>query len=109
MADANDHARVLAEEALRATEERLRHLVEHAQDLIYYCDAVGRFTYVNPAAARVMQYEPQELVGVRFLRLIRPDFHEAANELYTRQMQQRIPNTYFEFAALEKTGAVVWI
>src|SRR6185295_19115767 len=109
MADTSDHARVLAEEALRATEERLRHLVEHAQDLIYYCDALGRFTYVNPAAAHVMQYEPQELVGVHFLRLIRPDFHDAARELYARQMQQRIPNTYFEFAAIAKNGDIVWI
>jgi PAS domain S-box-containing protein len=37
-----------AEEALRSSEERLRHIVEHAQDLIYYCDPRGHFTYVNP-------------------------------------------------------------
>ncbi|HKF67100.1 MAG TPA: PAS domain S-box protein, partial [Vicinamibacterales bacterium] len=37
-------ARHQAEEALRASEERLRHIVEHAQDLIYYCDPAGIFT-----------------------------------------------------------------
>jgi PAS domain-containing protein len=62
-----------AEDALRASEERLRHIVEHAQDLIYYCDPGGRFTYVNPAAARVMKYAEHELIGRHFLTLIRPD------------------------------------
>ncbi|HMD37005.1 MAG TPA: PAS domain S-box protein, partial [Vicinamibacterales bacterium] len=54
-------------QALEATEARLRHIVEHAQDLIYYCDPAGRFTYVNPAAARVMKYDERELLGRHFL------------------------------------------
>ena len=40
--------RRLAEQALRASEERLRHIVEHAQDLIYYCDA----TAASPTSTR---------------------------------------------------------
>src|SRR6266852_4865872 len=54
--------RLLAEEALRVSEERLRHIVEQSQDLIYDCDAEGRFTYVNPTAARVMRYAEHELI-----------------------------------------------
>ena len=38
-------ARHQAEESLRSSEERLRHIVEHAHDLIYYCDPRGIFTY----------------------------------------------------------------
>jgi PAS domain S-box-containing protein len=98
-----------AEEALRASEERLRHLVEHAQDLIYYCDANGRFTYVNPTAARVMQYEMQELLGRHFLTLIRRDHQAAAAELYQRQLAERTPTTYFEFPAITKRGDTVWV
>jgi PAS domain S-box-containing protein len=96
-------------QALEATEARLRHIVEHAQDLIYYCDPGGRFTYVNPAAARVMKYEERELLGRHFLTLIRPDFQPAAREFYERQFAERIPNTYFEFAAVTKAGGIVWI
>ena len=44
-----------AEEALRASEERLRYFVENARDIIYYCDTKGHFTYVNPTAARIMK------------------------------------------------------
>jgi PAS domain S-box-containing protein len=98
-----------AEDALRASEERLRHLVDHAQDLIYYADESGRFTYVNPAAARVMEYDEHELLGRHYLTLIRPDCREQAGELYRAQIQERAPSTYFEFPAVTKTGAELWV
>jgi len=101
--------RRLAEQALRASEARLLHIVEHAQDLIYSCDANGRFTYVNPTAARVLQYDVQELIGRHFLTLIRDDHRDAASELYRRQMAERTATTYFEFPALTRTGDSVWV
>ncbi len=97
------------EDALRASEERLRYFVEHAQDIIYYCDARGRFTYVNPTAARVMQYDEGELIGRHFMTLIRPEDRAKAGDLYTRQLVERTPNTYFEFAAVTKRGEFVWL
>src|SRR5712691_10778418 len=98
-----------AEEALRASEERLRHIVEHAQDLIYYCDAEGHFTYVNPTAARVMQYDERELLGCHFLTLIRGDYQKAAADFYQRQLIERTPMTYLEFTSMTKSGQTVWI
>jgi len=98
-----------AEAALRASEERLRHIVEHAQDLIYYCDADGRFTYVNPAASRVMQYAEAELLGRHFITLIRPDYQPAAGEVYQRQMRDGVANTYFEFPAVTKARDIIWL
>jgi PAS domain S-box-containing protein len=102
-------ARHQTEEALRASEERLRHIVEHAQDLIYYCDPDGIFTYVNPAAARVMGYSEDELLGRHFLTLIRPDYRQEASRVYTAQMERGAPSTYFEFPAVKKDGLTIWI
>jgi PAS domain S-box-containing protein len=101
--------RLRAERALRDSETRLRHIVEHAQDLIYYCDPAGRFTYVNPVAERVMKYEEGELLGLHFMTLIRPDYRDAAAELYTRQIVEQVPNTYFEFPSVTKDGDVLWV
>jgi two-component system cell cycle sensor histidine kinase/response regulator CckA len=98
-----------AEAALRASEERLRHIVEHAQDLIYYCDAEGRFTYLNPAAARVMCYPEHELIGRHFLSLVRPDYASAAADVYSRQIGEKTSTTYFEFPAVKSTGETVWL
>ena len=98
-----------AEEALRASQERLRHIVEHAQDLIYYCDPTGRFTYVNPTVARVMKYNEDELIGRHFMTLIRPDYRAQAGTLYARQIAEGAENTYFEFPALTKDGETIWV
>ena len=101
--------RRLAVEALRASEERLRHIVERAQDLIYYCDALGRFTYVNPTAARLMQYSEDELLGRHFFSLVRRDYREAIGEFYLRQLFEKIPSTYKEFPSVTKGGETLWV
>ena len=98
-----------AEHALRSSEERLRHIVENAQDIIYYCDPLGHFTYVNPTAARVMKYSEQELLGRHFLTLIRADYQEAAARVYSAQRAQATPSTYFEFPTVTKDGDTLWI
>ena len=98
-----------AEEALRSSEERLRHIVEHAQDLIYYCDPSGYFTYVNPTAVRVMKYSDDELLGRHFLTLVRPDYREQAGTVYAAQLADGTPNTYLEFPAVSKDGETIWI
>src|SRR6185295_2654005 len=98
-----------AEDALRASEERLRHIVEHAQDLIYYCDAAGRFTYVNPTTVRVTQFDERELLGRPFLTLVRDDFQAKADEVFQRQLQNNLDSTYFEFPAVARGGATIWL
>jgi two-component system, cell cycle sensor histidine kinase and response regulator CckA len=105
--DVTDRRR--AEEALRASEERLRHIVEHAQDLIYYCDATGHFTYVNPTAARIMEFEERELLGRHFLTLVRPDYRKAAADFYQQQIADVTPTTYFEFPSVTKRGKTIWL
>jgi two-component system, cell cycle sensor histidine kinase and response regulator CckA len=100
--------RVRAEQALRDAEGRYRHLIEHASDIIYRCDAEGRFAFVNPTAARVMQFEESELIGRHFLDLIRPDFRGAAEAFYRGQLRNRTATTYFEFPAVAKDGSDVW-
>ena len=55
-----------AEEALQESERKYRDLVETSQDLIWTCDAKGRFTYLNPAWERVLGYRIEEMLGRRF-------------------------------------------
>jgi PAS domain S-box-containing protein len=97
------------QQALRASEERYRRMVEAAGDIIYETDAEGRFTYANPATLRVLGYEIGDVLGIRYTELMRPDYHAPAAELYRRQMRERIPTTYFEFPAVSRGGYDVWI
>jgi two-component system cell cycle sensor histidine kinase/response regulator CckA len=105
--DVTDRRRAI--EALRASETRLRHIVERAQDLIYYCDALGRFTYVNPTAVRLMQYSEEELLGRHFFSLVRRDFRDRVGEFYLRQLHGKLPSTYLEFPCVTKAGDTLWV
>jgi PAS domain S-box-containing protein len=89
--------------------DRFRRLVEDAQDSIYICDPQGYFTYVNPAVARLMKYDTEDLIGRHFLTLIHLDYRVRAEELYRRQAFERTADTYFEFPALAKDGTLVWV
>ena len=98
-----------AEEALREGEARYRQLTEQATDIIYNCDLEGRFTFVNPTATRLMKYTEEELLGRHYLTLIRSDYRDRAAEFYSRQREQYIRSTYFEFPAVAKDGAELWL
>ncbi len=97
-----------AEVTQRSSQEQYKLLVEQARDIIYRADAQGRFTFVNPTASRIMGYSEQELLGRRFLELIRPDAREAAERFYGRQLVRKTPTTYYEFPAIAKDGKEIW-
>ncbi|MBA3241879.1 MAG: diguanylate cyclase [Acidobacteria bacterium] len=61
-----------AAESLRASESRYRHLVEHSQGLICTQDLAGTLLSINPAAARLLEYETHEMVGRNLCEFVAP-------------------------------------
>lgn len=53
------------EQALRESEERFRSIVESSQDWIWESEQNTRTTYSNAAIARILGYEPEEMLGTR--------------------------------------------
>jgi PAS domain S-box-containing protein len=97
------------EEAARENEERYRHLVNNAGDIIYKADASGKIILFNPTATRILGYTQEELLGRHYLDVVHPDVRETGERFYGRQFVKRIPETYLEFPALAKDGSVVWL
>jgi PAS domain S-box-containing protein len=62
-----------AEDALRASEERFRSLVQNASDIILVLDGDGTIVYESPAVERVLGFAPEERVGLGALGLIHPE------------------------------------
>jgi PAS domain S-box-containing protein len=58
-----------AEDEVRASEERLRILFEHAPDAIYLNDEKGNFVDGNKAAENLIGYKREEIIGKSFLNL----------------------------------------
>ncbi len=62
--------KVRAEESLRALIRQSNSILESIGDGIYSLDLEGRVTVVNPAAAQMLGYQPEEMLGQRMHDLI---------------------------------------
>ena len=76
--------RIIAEDALRRSEERYRSLVEICPDAVYV-HRNFEIVFVNPAGAEMFGAKsPDELVGEKLTRFIDPVNQELARRRYTR-------------------------
>jgi PAS domain S-box-containing protein/putative nucleotidyltransferase with HDIG domain len=73
-----------AEEALRTSEEYFRTLIENAWDAIVILDAQGTMLYESPSSARIMGYEPEEIVGRSLIEFVRPEDVAANVDMFKR-------------------------
>lgn len=64
------------ETRLRESEDRYRDLVEHSEDLVCTHDLEGRLLSVNPAPARILGYQPSELLNIPMRELIATEYRE---------------------------------
>lgn len=97
------------EQLLRQSEERFRLLIESAHDIFYNTDATGKFTYANEVAVVITGYEIEEIMGMKYIDLIRDDYKARAGVFYNNQVRNNIELTYFEFPIKTKYGQVKWI
>lgn len=73
--------RLQMQEALRASESRLRQLVDNAQDIIWESELDGRLTFVNSACEQHLGYTPAELEGRPISVLLPPEDDVRAREI----------------------------
>lgn len=101
--------RTLAEAQLRESEQRYRHLVEHATDVWYETDTEGRFTFLNAATAeKILGFAESEIMGRSFSDFVHPDWRADVARFYADQFRNRVSSTYLEFPAVAKDGREVW-
>ena len=63
----------MAKEALRASEERFRSLVETTSDWVWEIDRSGAYTYASPKVGELLGYAPEEIIGKTPFDLMPPD------------------------------------
>jgi PAS domain S-box-containing protein len=61
------------EERVKNAEALYHSLVETSQDLIWQCDAEGRYTYLNLAWEQIFGYEIEEMLGKKFFDFQTPE------------------------------------
>ncbi len=95
----------LAQEALRASEERNRTILHTAQDGFWLVDMEGRFLDVNDAYCRLSGYSRAELLEMSIQDLESEESHEAVAEHISRIRSKR--HDRFETRHRTKDGRLV--
>lgn len=76
--------RRLVQQELTVRERRFRALVAGSSDLIAAVRADATLTYANPAATRILGFDPAEQAGRSMLELVHPDDLEATAAIFAR-------------------------
>lgn len=101
--------RLRAEEALRASDARLKAIVDHAVDGIVTTDAEGVIESFNLAAGRMFGYQAGEVIG-RNVNILIPEPHHGEHDGHIRRYletgQATVIGTVRELAGRRKDGSV---
>jgi PAS domain S-box-containing protein len=103
-------ARHQTQEALAASEERFRALIERSADAICLFDAQGKIRYANSACKRILDYSPEELFGADGWQLIHPDDRPAMAAFMGKLMASpEVPLEASAFRAHHRDGSWRWL
>ena len=102
--------RVLAEKALKYSEERFRQIAEQSQEMVWEVDKNGLFTYVSPLSNSVLGYSPDELIGKKHYYDLHP---EQTRKEFTRitleVFEQKISFHDYVNEVVKNTGESIWV
>lgn len=101
--------RKLAEEALRQSETRLRHILDTTSDWIWEVNEQGIYTFVNGRVEQVLGYAPEEVLGKSPFDLMPPDEAARVGAVFGAITSQQIPFHALENLNLSKDGRQVTI
>ncbi|MBL7180241.1 MAG: PAS domain S-box protein [Desulfobacterales bacterium] len=78
-----------AEEALKESEQKYRHLVESTADWIWACDLEGRQTFANKAPKGMLGYEVHEIIGVLGDSLMHPEDAKRMQKWFNKSVEEK--------------------
>ncbi len=100
--------RKLIEQKLRESEKKYRILTEKSLTGIYIFQN-GKFIFVNQKFCDIFGYKKEELLGMKFWKLIHPEYREVVKERgLKRERGEKVPEQY-EMKIITKDGKVKWV
>jgi PAS domain S-box-containing protein len=93
-----------AQEELRASKERLQHIIDNTSDVIFQVDLKGRFTFGSKSAERMTGFTLHELMGMGMRDLAAPEFARPLVERLRARLRGNAISQPLTFDIVHKTG-----
>ncbi|MFZ1375115.1 MAG: response regulator [Geothrix sp.] len=93
------------EQELKASESKMRAIIEHALDLVVILDQSGRVSYSSPSAERVLGYRHGERYGTPAAELVHPEDLQAYAAILGELSQAPGESRTIEIRILHKDGS----
>ncbi len=93
----------LNERLIRSAEERNRLLIDSLQEGLFVIQE-GKFTFLNNAIVRIVDYTVGELLGEDFLKVIAPADREMVRENHIKRTRGEYSPSSYEATLLKKDG-----
>jgi PAS domain S-box-containing protein len=97
-----------AEEALRASEEQYRTLVENANEAVVVAQD-GMLRFVNPKTMEITGYSKEELTSRPFVEFVHPDDRETVVERHQRRLEGEEFFDVYPFRIIAGEGTIKWV
>ena len=101
--------RIVAEQALRESEERSRTVADYTYDWESWCGPTSEFLYISPSCQRITGYSEAEFSNDPglFLRIIHPE----ERHLLERHMKEEFAQeeALLDFRIVRRDGTICWI
>ncbi|MGD9115295.1 MAG: response regulator [Desulfobacterales bacterium] len=97
--------RKIAEEALRASEEKYRTIIETTPDGYYEVDLAGTFTFLNDAMCNIFGYSRQEMSGMNTRTYLDKADSENLDKSFSRVLETGEPVTSLSWTLVGHDGS----
>jgi PAS domain S-box-containing protein len=99
-------ARLVAEDALRGSEERYRRIVETAGEGVWIVDSETITRFVNPRVEEMLGYTAEEMIGRSVFDFMDTEWQEEVKDFFTAKTGQE--KVQLDLKLLRKDGATLW-
>lgn len=97
----------LAEEELRASEEKYRSILENMEEGYWEVDLAGNFTFFNESLCKFLGYSREELLGMNNRKYTTPENSARIYRIFNRVYRTGKPIKIIDYEVIAKDGSKV--